>query len=142
MRWKELQILVESIIGGDHVLVKDSAKRLALLNYALHEVANRATTLRLLTDNTDEHIIRQAREGTFIREAVLPENDEEVVDIDTGLCFAVARYMASFISKEDKTILRHEYKASQIILKYNSKVESFLNSEEGKNYGSLPNTEY
>jgi len=129
MTWRELQTLTETLLIGDHTLVKDPLKRLALLDYAFHEVANKAMTMRLLTENVDEHIIRQAKAGFFIREAVLPENDDEILDIDKGLSFAVARFIASFVSKDPNNIAKHKQEAMNIIVGYNAKVVSFLETE-------------
>ena len=60
----------------------------------------------------------------MIRKPELPEKDDDEIDIDEDLCFALARYTASLISKEKVQL--HEEKAEDIIMKYNQKVYQIL----------------
>ena len=50
--------------------------------------------------------------------------DDDEIDIDEDLCFALARYTASLISKEKVQL--HEEKAEDIIMKYNQNVYQIL----------------
>jgi hypothetical protein len=130
MKWNKLQVLVEALLAGDTVFVNDHHKRLALLDYALNEVANKAHSQRLLTEDIDgNHIVRLAFDDAYIREATLPENDEEVIDLDRGLCFAVARYIASFLSKHPSNVAKHERAAEELVMLYNGKIEAFIEKE-------------
>jgi hypothetical protein len=127
MTWLRLQSLTEALLAGDNVLPKSVESRLSLLEYALEEVSSVAETLVLYTDKTDtsrEKIRRSVYDkNKYIAKANLPTTDEDEIDIDDGLCFAIARLMASFISR-DKFQL-HEKKAEMIIQRYNAKIYSY-----------------
>ena len=47
------------------------------------------------------------------------------IDIDEELCYPLARYIASFISREKMAY--HVAEAENLIRKYNSKVDSHVN---------------
>jgi len=133
MRWKKAKVLVSALLTNNMVLPDDEEESLALLEYALQEVANRATTLRLLTTNVDNRIAKHTDiEGVFMRLPALPVNDEEELDIDEQLCFAVARFMASFIVDSPTLVMLHESKAIDIINQYNSTIEAYQ-ERQGKN---------
>ena len=87
-------------------------------------ISERAESLHLLTLNKAEIIQRMATGSYMIRKPELPENDDDEIDIDEDLCFALARYTASLISKEKVQL--HEEKAEDIIMKYNQKVYQIL----------------
>ena len=128
MKWSRLQKLVESLLAGDHVLPKDAEQRIALLEYALEEMASRSESLVLqLTkeeaEDSNRTVLRQSYGGNVIVRAMLPSSDEDTVDIDTSLTFGVARLMASFISKEKFSL--HDKRATEIISRFNEKVSSY-----------------
>ncbi len=133
MTWSRLQNLVSGLLAGDTVLPKDVDLRLALLEYALEEVASNTEALKLYqsNDSTREKVRRSVYDsGQFVARATLPTSNEDEIDIDQGLTFAIARYMASFISKEKFAM--HEAKAKEIINRYNAKVYSYRDEVDEK----------
>ena len=60
----------------------------------------------------------------MIRVPAVPLVDEDILDIDEELTFAVARYLASYLSKEKGGI--HVNAADRIIKDYNAKTWEIL----------------
>lgn len=132
MTWFRLQKLVEALLSGDHTLPKDVDMRLVLLQYAFEQVSDDAQAIVLFRDaDTDPERVntRQSLGGRIVRPN-LPSRDDEEIDMDEGLVFAVARYMASYISKEKFNL--HEAKAKELIKNYNNKVYSYSEQLEGE----------
>jgi len=124
--WKNMQDLVSALLAGDLKLPKEPEQRIELLKYGYESVMNKAVVLSLLVNRkaTDlDDVFSQTSYGEFIRRPSLPTNDTDVLDIDKALVFAVARFMASFISKEK--YLYHEQKAIELIKSYNNKVYAY-----------------
>ena len=109
---------------GDNIVPSDDETLLGLVEYSLNMISERAESLHLLTVNKAEIIQRMATGSYMIRKPELPEKDDDEIDIDEDLCFALARYTASLISKEKVQL--HEEKAEDIIMKYNQKVYQIL----------------
>ena len=127
MIFKRTLILAQALLTNGLVMPDDEEERLVLLEYALQEVANKATTLRLVSLNVDNRIVKPSGvEGVFMRSPALPRNVEEEIDIDEPLAFAVARYLAAFVSEDPKIAEYHVNKAIDIINQYNTTVESYL----------------
>ena len=80
----------------------------------------------------DNQIVRQGPGNLYIRMPRLPENDSDVLDVDDELCFAAARYICSFVSREKNAI--HLSEAQRIIRMYNNKVQTFFENldQDGK----------
>ena len=129
MTFKRLKSLTNALLIGDNNLTKNNDEVLGLLSYAYSRVANEADALKLLTANSNEDmIIRNGIGNLYIRMPKLPENDNDELDIDEELCYAVARFMASFVSKQKFQI--HELEAQRIIQSYNHKVSTFIEKLE------------
>lgn len=109
---------------GDNVIPKDDAVFKSLLSYAYSMIADKAEALHLLTLNKKDNINRFATGEFLMRNPEMPTEDASELDIDEELCFAVARYIASMLSKS-KTALHQQY-GDDIILKYNGKVYQIL----------------
>jgi len=127
MKWGRLKGLTNMILSGDTMFPEEEEKALALLEYAFESVAIKADTQKLIMiDPTDEelqsNVVRVNAEGNFVRRPVLPKSDNDELDIDDGLVFALARLMASFLSAEK---FKYHYQVSDsIIQKYNEHMES------------------
>ena len=119
MTYGMLKNITSGLLTGDNVLPTDDGTMLGLLSYALTTTAERADSLHLMTLSTTANILRLAQGDYLIRVPELPENDEDMIDIDEELMFAVARLLASYISAEKGGIHMNEYK--RIILNYNAK---------------------
>lgn len=124
MTYGKLKVLLKGLLVGDTMVPNDNETLLALLEYSFTLISDKAEALHLLTLNETEDISRFATGEYLMRTPKLPKNDEDELDIDHELCYVVARYMASMISKEK--IALHEQKANEGILTYNGKVYQIL----------------
>ena len=124
MTYGSLKNLVTGLLIGDNVIPKDDAVFKSLLAYAYSMVSDKAEALHLLTLNKKDNINRFATGEFLMRNPEMPTEDASELDIDEELCFAVARYIASMLSKE-KTAMHQQY-GDDIILKYNGKVYQIL----------------
>ena len=124
MTYKKFKVLLRGLLLGDSIVPEDDETLLALFEYGIVMVSEKAESLHLLTLNKAEIVQRLATGSYMIRKPALPEKDEDELDIDEDLCFALARYTASLISKEKVQL--HEEKAEDIIMKYNQKVYQIL----------------
>lgn len=127
MTYGNLKLLVTGLLIGDNVLPKDDNVIKQLLEYSFSMVSDTAEALHLLTLNKDQEDIQRFAHGEYLmRKPKLPESDSDELDIDHELCFALARFIASMISKEKMAI--HQNEANNIILKYNGKVYQILDN--------------
>ena len=125
MTYGDLKYLCRALLIGDNVLTKDNSEMLVLLSYSFDKIANEADALKLLTAvSTDSQIIRQGPGKLFVRMPAMPGSDEEELDIDNELCYAAARFICSFVSRERGGI--HVNEAMHLIRAYNQKVQVFL----------------
>ena len=124
MTYESLKYLVEGLLTGDNTIPSNDAVVLSLLQHALTTTAMKADSLHLMTLSTTSNVLRLAQGDYLIRMPILPEDNEDEIDIDEELIFAVARYMASYISSKKGGI--HVQAADRIILDYNSKTWAIL----------------
>ena len=120
MTYDELKNITSGLLVGDVALPQDEDVLRGLVKYALTTVATQANSMRLMTLDETRPILRLARGDYYIRVPDTPEDDVDLVDIDDELVFAVARYIASYISKDKGGI--HVNAADRIIKDYNAKV--------------------
>lgn len=122
MTYKEIKALTQVLLSGDMTYPDDEVESLMILKYALEEVALSADTAILSypiaeKDTNDRSIIRITEQERVVFRATLPTTDESVIEIDEGLVFAVARYMASFVSSDK---MQYHYSiADKIVTRYN-----------------------
>lgn len=128
MTYGRMKSMLRVLLTGDNVLPNNDEDMVAALEMSYIEISNMATALKLLTVNKDQAIMRQGPGSTFVRMPDLPRDDTDELDIDSELVPAVARIIASYLSKEKGGI--HMALAKQIILQYESKVQEFLLSQE------------
>ncbi len=134
MTYGELKNLVSALLIGDHNLTKEDDQVIMLLDYAFDRVANEADAISLMTTDSESNVIvRNGPGALFIRKPRLPSNDDASIDVDPELTYAVARFMASFVSREKVQL--HQQEAKVIINRYNEKVQTFF--ENYDQYGSL-----
>lgn len=124
MTYGNLKALTAALLIGDNKLPKEDEILLPLLEYAFHNVSEKAESLHLMTENRNKNLTRSSRKDMYIRKPRLPESDGDELDIDDELCFAVSEYIASFLSAEK--INMHIAKAEQLIILYNNKIDSVL----------------
>lgn len=125
MNYKELKNLTSGLLIGDNIIPKDDDVVKALLSYAYNNICNYVESLHLLTMDRNKDINRTAIGKYLLRTPKLPESDNDELDVDHELGFVAARFMASFISKDNKVF--HENEAIKLINQYNGKVEAILN---------------
>ena len=120
MTYDELKNITSGLLIGDVALPQDEDVLRGLVKYALTTVATQANSMRLMTLDETRPILRLAGGDYYIRVPDTPEDGVDLVDIDDELVFAVARYIASYISKGKGGI--HVNAADRIIKDYNAKV--------------------
>ena len=126
MTYGTLKSITTGLLIGDNVLPSDGAVLIGLLEYAMSTVAMQADSLHLMTLNADANILRRAQGDYLIRTPSMPLTDDEHIDIDDELAFAVARYLASYVSRDKGGI--HVQAADRIIKDYNAKTWELLGS--------------
>lgn len=126
MTYGTLKDITKGLLIGDNTLPNDDEVLIGLFSYALMTVATEADSLHLMTLNTSADILRLAQGDYLIRKPAIPAFNTDMVDIDDELVFAVARYVASYLSKEKGGI--HVNAAKRIILDYNAKTYEITSS--------------
>lgn len=126
MKYGELKLLASGLLIGDNKLPREDDETKALLMLALNDIANRAESLHLMTINQNFEIMRTSAGTHLTRYPEMPEDDKSILDIDKDLCFVAARLIASYVSKNKPAI--HSNEAEKMILIYNGKVNSILDS--------------
>lgn len=119
MTYGTFKSITTGLLTGDNVLPDDAAVLQGLVTYALTTVAMKADSLHLMTLSTTANVLRLAQGDYLIRMPELPTLDEDIMDIDEELTFAVARYLSSYLSRDKGGI--HVNAADRIILDYNAK---------------------
>lgn len=119
MTYQMFKSVTSGLLTGDNVLPESENVLQGLVSYALTTVATKADSLHLMTLSTTANVLRLSQGDYLIRMPEAPEFDEDLLDIDEELVFAVARYVASYLSQSKGGI--HVKAADRIILDYNAK---------------------
>ncbi len=119
MTYLQLKYLIIGLLTGDNKIPQEEFVLQSLVGSALLTVANKADAVKLMTLDPDVPILRLGQGDYFVRKPIEPINDDDIVDIDDELIPAVARYVASMVSKEKGGI--HVNAADRIVLDYNGK---------------------
>lgn len=137
--------ITSGLLIGDRQLPTDADVLLGLVQYALTTVATSADSLHLMTLNSSGNILRLGQGDYLVRTPNVPVEDTDILDIDEELVFAVARYVASYISAEKGGI--HVNEAVRIIKNFNAKtweiieqvkLETLKNIENGEVLPEIP----
>ena len=136
MKYKELKVLVSALLVGDNKITSNEAELKSLLMLAFNDIASRAQSLRLMTKSMNKEVLRGSVGDYLTRYPELPEDDESELDMDKDLCFAAARFIASYVSKNKPAV--HVEEGEKMIRLFNGKVNSMIESiqvdEEGNGY--------
>jgi len=124
MTYETLKHLIRALLIGDNQLTENKQELLALISYGFVKVANESMALKLSTEDPKLNILRSGPGNTFVRMPSLPAEDGDVMDIDLELCYPLARYIASFVSREKGGI--HIKEAKNLINEYNRKVYTYM----------------
>jgi len=130
MTFSRLKSAIELLLIGDNELPADEEQVIAAVEMAFLQLASKVTALKLLTTNNASEVIRQGPGGTYVRMPELPTADTDEMDIDRELCPALARIIASYLSREKGGI--HNSEAQKILTSYESKVRVFLEEKESE----------
>jgi hypothetical protein len=128
MTYAMFKNITTGLLIGDNVLPADAGVLQGLVSYALTTVAMQADSLHLMTLSTTTDILRLAQGDYLIRVPATPVEPTDLMDIDEELVFAVARYLASYISKDKGGI--HVNAADRIIKDYNGKTYEIIDQME------------
>lgn len=141
MTYGMFKSLTLGLLVSDNVLPKDENALIGLVQYALTTVAMQADSLHLMTLSTTADILRMSQGDYLIRVPATPVDDTSEMDIDAELVFAVARYVASYISKNKGGI--HVNAADRIIKDYNAKTYEILQQMQAESaYQVVDNLDY
>jgi hypothetical protein len=128
MTYETLLNMTKGLLIGDNKLPDDPEVLLSLVQYALITVAQKAESLQLMSLSPTENILRLGEGDYLIRVPETPEDMEDAIDIEDELIPAVARYIASYLSKQKGGI--HVQAAERIILDFNAKTYEVLDQME------------
>lgn len=138
MKYNMFVSLVKGLLIGDNIFPNDPNIQVSLLGYAYDKLTNESDALRLFKGDSNGDIMRDGPGNFYVRKPVLPEIISGVVDplyeidLDDELSYPLARYFASFVTKDKMAY--HIGEAENLIRKYNSKVESHINKvKQGMN---------
>ncbi len=132
MTYTTLNNILTGLLLGDNTIPKDPEVMKGLVQYALTTVAMQADSLHLMTLSVTDNVLRLTQGDYMIRVPAVPLLDTDEVDIDDELVFAVARYMASYLSKEKGGI--HVNAADRIVKDYNAKTWEVLEQMQKEAY--------
>lgn len=130
MTYGRLKSATKLFLIGDNQLPEDADQMSAAVEMAYLQLSGQATALKLLTTDSASQIIRQGPGGTYIRMPELPTKDTDELDIDKELAPAVARLIASYISRDRSQY--HESEARKVVRMYESKVRVFIEEQESE----------
>ena len=134
MTYSRLKATTDGLLTNDNVLPQNADSLLGLLEMAFDDVAAHTDSMHLLTLNRDGSILRIAQGGYVVRTPDLPTSDEDEIDIDNELCFAIARLLASYVSEKKGAM--HFSEAKRIMRNYNSKVFEILETIQEQKDGT------
>jgi hypothetical protein len=100
LTYDTFKLMTAGLLTGDNKLPDDIEVLTSLVQYALTTVAMQAESLHLMTLSTSADVLRLAHGDYLIRRPLPPEDGVDELDIDEELTFAVARYVASYLSRE------------------------------------------
>jgi len=134
MTLTRLNETTNGLLTADNTLTEDPEAVLGLLEMAFSDVIAHADALHLMTLNRTGNIFRLAQGKYVVRMPELPTTDEDELDLDNELCFAVARLMASYMSEKKSSV--HCTEAKRLIRNYDSKVFEILEALKGQGGGT------
>ncbi len=130
MTFGRLKSAIKVLLIGDNELPHDKDQIIAAIEMAYLQLASKATALKLLTTDNASQVIRLGPGGTYVRMPELPDEDEDELDVDKELAPAVARIIASYLSREKGGM--HAVEADKILRSYESKVRVFIEERESE----------
>ena len=116
MKYSEFKVHLNEIMSGDKNVPNDDNLKPIILQ-CLKQVAIKCEPLVLLSSNVEDDILTVVEDELFIRVPNISQEDEDIIDMDETLVYAVSYLVASKISK-NQTITRYTKEADEIINDY------------------------
>ncbi|MCK5111067.1 MAG: hypothetical protein KAQ94_06055 [Arcobacteraceae bacterium] len=130
MKYEDFKKHLTVIVGGDRPLPKDNNDLKTIILQCLREVAAKCEPLSLMTRDMENDILQsmESEDGLYIRVPKLSMENDDVMDMDETLVYAVSYLTASKLSKHKKD--DNEDDAKAIMTDYNWK--RYKDIESGK----------
>ena len=116
MKYGDFKVHLEQIMSGDKKVPTDDSLKPILLQ-SLIQVASSTEPLVLMSKNIADEMLRTVDNELFIRMPRIPNTDDDIIDIDEALVYAVSYIVASKISS-NKTLVKYKIEAKSIISDY------------------------
>jgi hypothetical protein len=116
MKYGEFKTHLKGIMIGDKNVPDDTVLR-PIVFQVLKQVALKVEPLVLITNDVEYEILKTLENELFMRVPYLPQSDEEELDIDETLVYAVVYLVATKISSKDN-IIKYEREAWDILNEY------------------------
>lgn len=120
--------VTEKLKGDVSAPAAASDEWLRLLDRAFHDVVSNTIPIRLLCGSGE---IYKMVQGKGIRKWELPANDDSELDIDDALVYALANKAASYISKDDRNIMKFDGLYQEVVDNHNWNVYSHIDGWNG-----------
>ena len=118
MTFKKFKVLLDGVNSGDNKVPEDE-KLLPLLNEAMKKIARKTKPLILrTTDKEDEMLCPMDNSKYFIRKPLIIQRDDDELDIDEALEWAVI-YQTSIFYCHKKNKQENEDERDKVINEYN-----------------------
>jgi hypothetical protein len=128
MKYIDFRTHLNEIMSGDKTVPADDKLKPIILQ-SLVQVAKQCEPLVLISDDIEDEILQVVEDGLFIRVPKTPNDDEDIIDMDETLVYAVSYLVASKISK-NQTITKYTHEADRIINDY--QWQRYRDIESGK----------
>lgn len=129
MTYLELQEATTVLLIADTVLPADPGLLQALVRMNLHRLAMDAEAINLMTRRRTPAVLRKAApKGWYIRIPDTPIDPTDLLDLDEQLCYVLANYIASSLSRNNAAKLLSDAKMG--VIDYNSKVYDIISDIE------------
>ncbi len=116
MKYIDFKTHLNEIMSGDKTVPADDKLKPIILQ-CLKQVAIKCEPLVLLSSNIEDDILTVVEDELFIRVPNVSQNDDDIIDMDETLVYAVSYLVASKISK-NQTITKYTKEADEIINDY------------------------
>ena len=116
MKYIDFKTHLNEIMSGDKKVPEDEKLKPIMLQ-CLKQVAIKCEPLVLMSRDIEDDILKTLEDRLFIRVPKLPQSDDDVIDMDETLVYAVSYLVASKISK-NQTIVKYIKEYDEIVNDY------------------------
>ncbi len=120
MTLQEFKKHCETKRKGDFILPTDNESYTLGIQEALEDIATipKVIALKLITSDNSNEVLKPINKDLFIRKPIAPKTDEDKIDIDEGLCFAVLYSFLSSLTKDLQKFQIFQLRKEEIINNY------------------------